>query len=275
MGADTRRSRKCTSRRRPSCDSDLVYPPQCVFCVIELAEFPCDGVALCDECRAKLAPLQQATCSLCGAALDGAAATVATTAAVLQSSHDLSPNIAKGCRHCRELHFAFGTVVSHGRYRGELREAVLRMKHPSGDALAIAMARCLARSRHSELAALSPDLVIPIPMHWSRRMSRGANSSELLAHGIAKSLGVRHDDRAVVRFRRTRRQTDLLPEQRPENIRGAFKLRLGRNVAGVRVLLVDDVLTTGATANEVAALLLKHGAAAVTIAVLARADLAR
>jgi ComF family protein len=122
---------------------------------------------------------------------------------------------------------------------------------------------------------MRPDLIVPIPMHWSRRLSRGANSPELLARELARSLGVRRDERALVRTRRTERQTDVLPEQRSENIRGAFRVAAGRNLANVRVLLVDDVLTTGATAQEAAKTLRRAGTAEVAVAVLARADTPR
>ena len=188
--------------------TDLVYPPQCVFCEAELPESPADDIALCAECRTKLAPSQQATCPRCGAALDqlppNPIADVVNSPAV----------VAADCRHCRGTKFAFATVISLGRYRDHLREAVLRMKLPHGEALAMALAKRLAAARRQEIAALRPDLIVPIPMHWSRRLSRGANSPELLARGLARSLSVRRDERALVRTRRTERQTDVLPEQR-------------------------------------------------------------
>jgi ComF family protein len=251
--------------------ADLLYPPQCVFCETELAEWPVDDIALCAECRTQLGPSQQPTCERCGAALEQTPPREEAHAV----THPADGAAPVGCRHCHGKKFAFATVISLSHYRDQLREAVLRMKAPSGEALAISMAKRLAAERRIELAAFNPQLVVPIPMHWARRISRGANSPELLVRGIAKSLGIRRDERALVRTRRTERQTDLLPEQRAENIRGAFRVAAGRNVTGLRVVVVDDVLTTGATAHEAAKTLRRAGAAEVAIAVLAPADTPR
>lgn len=251
--------------------ADLLYPPQCVFCETELAEWPADDIALCSECRTKLGPSQQPTCERCGAALDQ----TPPREEVHAVTEPADTTIAAGCRHCHGKKLAFATVISLSHYRDQLREAVLRLKLPSGEALAIAMAKRLAAERRQELATFNPQLIVPIPMHWTRRMSRGANSPELLVRGIAKSLGVSRDERALVRTRRTERQTDLLPEQRAENIRGALRVAAGRNFAGLHVLVVDDVLTTGATAHEAAKTLRRAGAEEVAVAVLARADTPR
>jgi len=89
---------------------------------------------------------------------------------------------------------------------------------------------------------------------------------------LGKTLGVRVAWRGLIRRRRTAHQNELLPEHRAENVRGAFRVGIGRNLRGARVLLVDDVLTTGSTANEATKVVRRAGAAGVAIAVLARAE---
>ncbi len=146
------------------------------------------------------------------------------------------------------------------------------MKSPHGEPLAMTMGRLLAAERGERLREVRAEVVLPVPMHWTRRWHRGTNSPELLARELARWLRVPLAPRALVRCRRTRKQNELLPEERPANIRGAFRLSAPRRVRGRRVLLIDDVLTTGATAQEATSVLLAGGAADVAVAVLARAE---
>ena len=109
-------------------------------------------------------------------------------------------------------------------------------------------------------------------LHWTRRIVRRTNSAELIAAAIARGLGVPLAHRAIARVRVTRRQGPMLRSHRLLNVRGAFRLREGFAVRGRRLILVDDIMTTGATCDEVAKVLKRAGAALVTVAVLARAD---
>jgi ComF family protein len=110
-------------------------------------------------------------------------------------------------------------------------------------------------------------------MHWAKRLFRGVNSTELMADCLGRKLGV-PVVRSVVRSRYTGPQKDLLPRERFRNVRGAFRLRRSdrQRWQDSRLLLVDDILTTGATCSEVARLLKQAGAAAVAVVVVARAD---
>jgi ComF family protein len=159
-----------------------------------------------------------------------------------------------------------------GSYREDLREAILRMKHPAGERLAAAMGKLLAESCGDNVARWRPEFVVPIPMHWRRRMSRGANNPDLLAAAITRRHSLPIASGALVRSKLTRPQNELPNEDRLANIRGAFRIRSSSDFRDARVLLVDDVMTTGATANETARVLRRGGAADVAIAVVARAD---
>lgn len=174
------------------------------------------------------------------------------------------------CLRCRSSHFAFDAAVALGPYQGRLRQAVLQMKHPAGKALAAAMGQLMAVCRNESLTALHPHVVVPIPMHWRRRLVQRMNSPDVLADRIAALLGV--PARPVLwRQRNSLPQAGLAPRERFANVRNAFAADTKYDVTGLRALLVDDVLTTGATCSEAATVLKAAGAAAVFVAVLARA----
>jgi ComF family protein len=112
---------------------------------------------------------------------------------------------------------------------------------------------------------------VPVPLHWQRRWARGFNQSELLARGIARRCGVLMV-RALRRTRCTATQTGLSHTGRRQNVTGAFQVRRPRAVAGKRVLLIDDVMTTGSTAAACAAALRRAGASRIMVLTAARAD---
>jgi len=171
---------------------------------------------------------------------------------------------------CDGARLKFDAAVSLGPYRSELGRAVLRMKRAAGDTLAAAMGRLLYLRRGGDVAALRPDLVAPVPMFWTRRLVRGTNSAEILAEVLADQLHVPLARGMIVRCRNTLPQARLKPRERFANVRGAFRVRAGYAWDGLRVVLVDDILTTGATASEVAGVLKRAGVSRVAAVVLAR-----
>lgn len=177
--------------------------------------------------------------------------------------------LVPGCVHCRDESFAFDGVVRLGPYDGLLRAAILRMK--SGEALAEALSLVIAQHLAPAIAPWRPDLVVPVPLHWLRYLHRGFNQSEILARNLADKLGIPCRPRLLRRVRRTLSQTSRTPAQRRENVRAAFAARRDPAVEGRTVLLVDDVLTTGATAHNAAQALRTLKPARVHVCVLARA----
>jgi ComF family protein len=121
------------------------------------------------------------------------------------------------------------------------------------------------------------DLIVPVPLHWTRRIARGYNQSALLARAIGRSTRAPVALRVLVKRRRTADQTSLDIAARRRNVRTAFAVRKARAgfLSGLRVLLVDDVLTTGATAGACARVLREAGASRVFVAAIARTPLAR
>ncbi len=231
----------------------LLFPPRCVCCDAELLE--ADGRwSFCADCLARLAPSAWHGCRRCGGEI---------------VECDFSPD---RCPHCSNLSLRFDAAVTLGSYHAGLREVVLRMKRPSHNALSLAMGRLLAQRRREELLGLQTSVIVPIPMFWARRLGRGINNPDVLAGCLGQSLGIPVRHHILIRHRNTLPQAHLPPSRRFENVRGAFRVRNPDAVRDARVLLVDDVLTTGATCSEAAKMLKQAGAASVAVAVVARAQ---
>jgi ComF family protein len=154
-------------------------------------------------------------------------------------------------------------------YDDAVRSAVLGAKRPGSELKAAGLATLLVERHRERMEAWDIDLVVPVPMHWLRRLARGTSSADLLARHIARGLGV--SSRGLLwRTRATPTQNALPPEARAENVRGAFHAT--PVAAGKRILLVDDVTTTGSTLDACRDALKAAGAESVYAAVIARAD---
>ncbi len=172
------------------------------------------------------------------------------------------------CAVCRLGLAGYDAVYTYGSYEGTLRKLVHLLKYDGVQPLARPLGEYLAMALPRERAF---DLVTPMPLHWRRRWRRGFNQAELLAREIARRWNA-PVKMAAQRIRATTPQAGLTPAQRRLNVRGAFSAKRGVRLDGMRVLLVDDVLTTGASASACARVLKHAGAAHVTLLTLARAD---
>jgi ComF family protein len=170
---------------------------------------------------------------------------------------------------CRNLRLGFDQAFRLGTYDGLLRDLILKMKHESGEGLAEAVGALWAEFAGARLAAAGAQVVVPVPLHWTRRWSRGYNQSEALARALAARLKLPYHSGWLRRIRRTPKQTSQTPAARHASVRGAFRARSAAKLRGKTVLLVDDVLTTGSTASEAARTLRRQGAGRVVVAVLA------
>jgi predicted amidophosphoribosyltransferase len=231
-----------------SAGRDLLLPETCPLCGRDLPVI--DGTAVdCAECLGRV-PAAEKFCSRCSA--------------------PIGPhlNTINGCGHCRRDRFAFQGVFAAAEYRDIMRDAVLAAKRTGGTAAAGWLADRLWDRRSEQLRMLPIDLVVPIPQHWIRRILGPHNSAELIATRLAARL-MRHSSRHIlIKTRRTRRQAELSPSMRRKNLVSAFVA--SRPLYGSRVLLVDDVLTTGTTADRAARALREAGAECVWVAVAAR-----
>jgi ComF family protein len=227
----------------------LLFPGICGACGRSLIA---DENDFCAECRSALTLDPFPTCPQCAASVGPYAL------------------VDEGCTYCRDSHFRFDRVIRLGLYDGLIREIVLRLKNRDGETLAELVGGLWAEHAETRLREVGADVVIPVPLHWWRRWSRGYNQSEVLAFRLASRLKLPCRPGWLRRIRHTPRQTLQSPTERRKNMRGAFRARSLACLRGKKVLLVDDVLTTGSTCHEAARALRDSGAVQVVIAVLAR-----
>ncbi|MGD0199640.1 MAG: phosphoribosyltransferase family protein [Bryobacteraceae bacterium] len=230
---------------------NLLFPDECRICGQKLAQI--SRIPVCRACLRAPEPLAAACfCVSCRTPFLNRA-----------------PLDEQGrCALCRLGARGFDAAYSYGAYEGTLRELIHLFKYSRIRPLAGPLGDLLAQAIPREERF---DAVVPVPLHWRRRLARGFNQSALLAQAAARRYGLRvlH---AVRRRRATSAQAGLSNAERRANVAGAFRVRRRRVVAGRRILLVDDVMTTGATASACAAALKRAGAGYVALLALARVD---
>jgi ComF family protein len=237
-------------RRARTALVNLLIPPQCTFCTAELDHAP-GQTMFCAKCREKLdrAVIRCPTCAL------------------------PAPTLASAdgrCGACRHSPPAFDAACVLGSYQDELRQAVLMVKHVWHEPLAMALGRLLAERIEQMPLPARPDYVVPVPMHWWRRMWRGTSAAQTLAEILAGRLSIPLATGLVRCVRLTAKQSLLPATERQKNVRGAYALRRPGVIAGKTILVVDDVITTAATCDEVARVLKRAGAKCVFAAAVAR-----
>lgn len=218
---------------------DWIYPPQCVGCGEH-------GVRLCLACMKQINLIQEPICQKCGAPCN--------------VGSDL-------CRTCRQLPSPYDELRSVARYEGVMRECIHAFKYAGNQSLGEFFSNYL----YACVSAMNweVDLVIPVPLSPLRQAERGYNQSALLARPLALKLGLRYQPFGLSRTRNTRSQVELSAQERQQNVIGAFSALPGV-VQHHKVLLVDDVTTTGATLRECSLALRKAGANAIYCVTLAR-----
>jgi len=222
--------------------SDWVYPRVCPGCD-QVSDRP--GRHLCWDCFSRLELHTESLCEVCGNPAEG------------QVAH------AFVCGVCKELHPAFAKARAAGHFRGVLRDQIHQFKYGQALWLKHDLTDLLHGCLTAHFQPDAVDVVIPVPLHPVRLRERSYNQAALLSQELARRIDRRCDLRSLVRTRKTQIQTYLDAVHRRINILGAFDVVQPEWVAGRCVLLVDDVMTTGATLNECARSLKKAGARVV------------
>lgn len=234
---------------------DFVYPPECRSCSRALPEAiapDARSAPFCDDCRHDLLLDHGLACFQCGASI----------------GPHLDPLMP--CSYCRAERFAFERVIRLGVYDGALRAACLRAKTRGAEPLAAGLAELLWDCERPAFEQAAIDVVAPVPQHWTKRFCSSHSAPATLAAVWAARLKVPLAPHILRKRRWTRQQARLLPSERRQNLRNAFEAVPSAGLAGASVLLVDDVMTTGTTAQETTRVLLQAGAARVVAAVVAR-----
>ena len=172
------------------------------------------------------------------------------------------------CTVCRKSLVNFDTAYSFGSYDGPLRKLIQLFKYGKVESLATPLSRLLIRALPVEDRF---DSIIAMPMHWRKRWERGFNQSELLARPVAKRYGLKLS-RNLRRSRFTKPQAGLTEAERRENLKNSFVVKNPREIEGKRLLLIDDVFTTGGTLRAAAGALKASGACHISALTLARVD---
>lgn len=227
----------------------LLYPPSCTICrkTVRAGEY------LCDDCEAKVIRIVPPFCERCSEPFEG------------------SINTAFSCANCTHRTIYFAAAVAAYRGRGIVRDVIHQFKYNRQIHLRHLIARWLGAALDDErLRECRFDVLVPVPLHPARQRERGFNQAGMLAELLSARTSI--PCKALLqRIRYTTTQTSLDRSERMENLRNAFRLRKNADVRGLRVLLVDDVLTTGSTLSECSRVLKRAGAASIYAATAARA----
>lgn len=220
---------------------DLIYPEKlkCAFCnsMVNVTE-----AGLCRYCISLLPYLSESVCAKCGRPLEG-------------SADDICEMCSK-----KDMYFNQGIVVF--KFEGSIQDAIYRLKYDGEKEIAPVLGSLMADKIKQTKWHI--DMIVPVPLHTERQAERGYNQSELLALEIGREAGIDVCGHILSRKKDTVSQTMLTGLQRAANVRGAFTLGDNNNlIRNKSILLVDDIVTTGATLNECSRELKQGGAALV------------
>jgi ComF family protein len=252
----------------------LCFPPRCVNCRTEIGQSKIrqnqyrgkHATSLnqherltslleshwCDRCFPNLVHQDLATCWTCGAQLN-----------------QQSP-LGTRCALCFKKNFRFTRAISLGNYQGQLQQLVIRMKNQHDEPLTIQLGNLLANQLIASELFDNIDLITAVPTHWWRRLKRGFQAAEMIAETIAHEVDRQFRPEILKCQRSTKKQGTLASTARQKNVQNAFSVNRSTSLQGANVLLIDDVMTSGATVNEISRILLRSGVEKVYVGVIAR-----
>lgn len=227
---------------------NFLFPQACCLCGEARATSP---HGFCSSCFFELPPLVQPHCPCCA----------------LPFISDEGGNHL--CGDCLLDPPPFQWTAAAGLYQGNLRQAIHQFKFAGRFQLAASLAGLILDAAKNSIEDFSPHLLVPVPLHFERLRDRTYNQSLLLARALGQQLEITVPSRLLTRVRPTLSQQSLPAKERHKNLAGAFDVQ--GDISGRRIILIDDVMTTGSTARECARILMRHGAEQIAVVVAARA----
>jgi len=238
----------------------FLYPAQCRHCGENLD--PADGYYICKLCWDQVEYIKRPYCEKCGFPLNPLSA--------------LSEMIFS-CANCPD-ESKFGKVRSIAYYHNSaIGEAIRLLKDNGKTIMADKLAEIMVKGINEFLDSKDYDFIIPVPIHKKKVRKRGYNQMELIGRKVSSKTGIPLETKSFVKIKNTPPQRGLTGKERIQNIKGSFSVINTSNIEGKRILLIDDVMTTGSTVNECARVLLEEGKAdnvdVITLARVAFSDL--
>ena len=217
---------------------DMLYPQRCPLCHGILRKT--ENSLVCRECSREVKPFTGARCMKCGKPVK---------------------EEEEYCKECRKGKHVFTEGRGIFLYSGKWRRSIVRFKYYGCREYGDFYARALSIYGRKELERWKPDLIVPVPLHPRKKRMRGFNQAEYIACGVSRNTGIPWSGQTVRKIKNTRSQKKLDREARRRNLKRAFQVT--ENLEGKRILVVDDVYTTGSTMDAMAMCLMDAGAAEI------------
>lgn len=237
----------------------VLYPSDCPACLQLLGRFHIGGICL--NCWSSIKLIRPPYCSQCGIPLETTLCTSLNPESFLR--------LKATCHKCKRKKHQFVCARSLGEYTGSLREIIHYYKFNKKSYLSEPLADLMMKILDIRKMFGRIDAIIAVPLHRKRKKERGFNQSFLIAKRLGRKLKIKVERRALSRIKKSIPQMDLPAHQREKNVMGAFKLRKVKRIRDKRILLIDDVMTTGATVNECARVLQRSGSKEIFVLTIA------
>lgn len=215
-----------------------MFPRTCVFCdeILTLTE---KTKGLCECCNNKIKFVREPKCKKCGKSL------------MIEEK--------EYCNDCMKNEHLYDWGFSAFVYNDLVKKSIYRFKYHNRREYAYCYGKIIADEFYEEISMMNPDVIIPVPIHRKRYMRRGYNQAELLARELSISTGIPMDNKILIRVANTRAQKELSVKERHKNLEKAFKITEDV-VKYNKIVIVDDIYTTGSTINACSKVLLENGA---------------
>ena len=231
----------------------LFYPDLCQICRSQKATS--SESYLCQSCRTGkegIKPIEPPFCNCCGLPFEG------------------EITVTFECSNCHEQELHFRHARAAAEFSGVVKETIHRFKYNHAMWFEPFLGELITAAAQQDLATEKWDYIVPIPLHWRKRHQRTFNQSERIARRLSKATGIPLQPKLLKRIKPTHTQTRLSRAERTENVKRAFAYSGKQALDGANIILIDDVLTTGATASACAKLLKQNGADLVDVWTVAR-----